>query len=134
MHVRRVLASIEMRHHEVVNAGLANAGAVNPDQHVHDGLPVTVHMGGHGTESAERGLAFLRENGLFGPGTTYVHPNHYTDDALKQIADSGGTASVSPLIEVELGIGYPATGRARATRSASCASCACATGSTATAR
>jgi cytosine/adenosine deaminase-related metal-dependent hydrolase len=78
------------------------------------GLSITVHMGGHGAESAERGLAFLRENGLFGPGTTYVHPNHYADDALKRIADSGGTASVSPLIEAELGIGYPATGRARA--------------------
>jgi cytosine/adenosine deaminase-related metal-dependent hydrolase len=77
-------------------------------------LPLTVHMGGHGAESAERGLAFLRENGLFGPGTTYVHPNFYTDAALKRIAGSGGTASVSPLIEAELGIGYPATGRARA--------------------
>jgi cytosine/adenosine deaminase-related metal-dependent hydrolase len=77
-------------------------------------LPVTVHMGGHGAESAERGLAFLRENDLLGPRTTYVHPNFYTDEALKRIADSGGTASVSPLIETELGIGYPATGRARA--------------------
>jgi cytosine/adenosine deaminase-related metal-dependent hydrolase len=78
------------------------------------GLPVTVHMGGHGAESAERGLAFLRDNDLLRPGTTYIHPNHYSDDALKQIADSGGTASVSPLIEAELGIGHPATGRARA--------------------
>lgn len=78
------------------------------------GLPVTVHMGGHGAESAERGLAFLRENDLLRHGTTYIHPNHYSDEALKQIADSGGTASVSPLIEAELGIGHPATGRARA--------------------
>jgi len=78
------------------------------------GLPVTVHMGGHGPESAERGLAFLHENDLLIPGTTYIHPNHYTDDALKRIAGSGGTASVSPLIEAALGIGHPATGRARA--------------------
>ncbi len=77
-------------------------------------LPVTVHMGGHGAESAERGLAFLRAHGLLGPRTTYVHPNDYTDEALKEIAGSGGTASVSPVIEAELGIGYPATGRARA--------------------
>jgi cytosine/adenosine deaminase-related metal-dependent hydrolase len=77
-------------------------------------LPVTVHMGGHGAESAERGLAFLRENRLLGPRTTYVHPNFYTDDALKRIADSGGTASLSPIVEAELGIGHPATGRARA--------------------
>ncbi len=77
-------------------------------------LPVTVHMGGHGRESAERGLAFLRENGLLRQGTTYVHPNHYTGEELKRIAGSGGTASVSPLVEAELGIGYPATGRTRA--------------------
>jgi len=77
-------------------------------------LPVTVHMGGHGADSAERGLAFLRENDLLDPGTTYVHPNFYTDEALKRIGGSGGTASVSPLIEAELGIGYPATARARA--------------------
>jgi cytosine/adenosine deaminase-related metal-dependent hydrolase len=77
-------------------------------------LPVTVHMGGHGARSAERGLAFLQENDLFVAGTTYIHPNFYTDEALKRIAGSGGTASVSPLIEAELGIGHPATGRARA--------------------
>jgi len=71
-------------------------------------------MGGHGEESAERGLAFLHENDLLIPGTTYVHPNHYTDDALKRIAGSGGTASVSPLIEATLGVGPPAAGRARA--------------------
>ncbi len=77
-------------------------------------LPLTVHMGGHGTASAARGLAFLRDNGLLGPRTTFVHPNHYGDDDLARIAGSGGTASVSPVIEAELGIGHPATGRARA--------------------
>lgn len=37
-----------------------------------------------------------------------------TDDALKELADGGGTASISPVIEAGLGIGHPATGRARA--------------------
>jgi cytosine/adenosine deaminase-related metal-dependent hydrolase len=78
------------------------------------GLPVTTHMGGHGPESAERGLAFLTENDLLDPGTTYIHPIHYTDDALKRLADSGGTASYSPIVEVELGIGHPAPSRALA--------------------
>ncbi|GII78203.1 TRZ/ATZ family hydrolase [Sphaerisporangium rufum] len=77
-------------------------------------LPITVHMGGHGAESAERGLGLLARHGLLGPRTTYVHPNFYTGDALGRIAGSGGSASVSPLIEAELGIGHPATGRARA--------------------
>lgn len=77
-------------------------------------LPVTVHMGGHGEDSAVRGLEFLRENDLLRPGTTYVHPNHFSGDALKRIAGSGGTASVSPMVEAALGIGHPATGRTRA--------------------
>ncbi|RCG32468.1 amidohydrolase [Sphaerisporangium album] len=77
-------------------------------------LPLSVHMGGHGAESAERGLDFLVRNDLLGPRTTYVHPNHYTDEALRRIADSGGSASVSPFVEAGLGIGYPATGRALA--------------------
>jgi cytosine/adenosine deaminase-related metal-dependent hydrolase len=75
-------------------------------------LFVTVHMGGHGAESAERGLDFLRRNGLLGPRTNYVHGNSYSDDALKVIADSGGTLAVSPLVEAELRLGPPVTARA----------------------
>jgi cytosine/adenosine deaminase-related metal-dependent hydrolase len=77
------------------------------------GLPVTVHMGGHGAESAARGLAFLEENSLIGHPTTYVHANHYTDDDFKRIAANNGTVSVSPAVEVALDIGRPPTGRAR---------------------
>ncbi|MFD0685034.1 amidohydrolase family protein [Actinomadura fibrosa] len=77
-------------------------------------LPVTVHMGGHGPESAERGLAFLEENALIDHPTMYVHANHYTGDALKRIAGNGGTVSATPAIEASLGIGEAVTGRARA--------------------
>jgi 5-methylthioadenosine/S-adenosylhomocysteine deaminase len=76
-------------------------------------LPVTVHMGGHGAESAARGLDFLRRNGFLRPRTSYAHGNDYTDDQLKLIADSGGTIAVSPVVEPELGIGTPVTARAR---------------------
>lgn len=75
-------------------------------------LPVTVHMGGNGAASADRGLDFLRRNGLFGPRTNYAHGNSYSDDALKAIADSGGTLSVSPVVEAGLGFGAPVTARA----------------------
>ncbi|MCA1655451.1 MAG: amidohydrolase family protein, partial [Pseudonocardiaceae bacterium] len=77
-------------------------------------LPVTVHMGGNGVDSAERGLDFLARNGLLGPRASYVHGNSYTDEALTRIADSGGAISVSPIVETELGFGSPITGRARA--------------------
>ncbi|MFI6918499.1 amidohydrolase family protein [Nonomuraea spiralis] len=77
-------------------------------------LPVTVHMGGQGPDSAARGLAFLEANGLLRPRTTFVHANHYTDEEFKRIAGSGGSVSVSPVDEMTLGIGYPVSGRARA--------------------
>ncbi|MFI6733707.1 amidohydrolase family protein [Nonomuraea sp. NPDC050451] len=78
------------------------------------GLPVTAHLGGHGPESAERGLAFLEANGLLSTPTTFVHALHYTDEALQRIAAGGGTASLAPVDEMNLGLGYPATGRLRA--------------------
>ncbi|GAA2169300.1 amidohydrolase family protein [Actinomadura napierensis] len=77
-------------------------------------LPVTVHMGGHGAESAARGLAFLEDNGLLGHPAMYVHANFYTDDAFKRIAANGGTVSATPGVEAALGIGDPATGRSHA--------------------
>jgi len=77
-------------------------------------LPVTVHMGGHGAGSAERGLDFLSRNGLLSPRTSYAHGNSYSDDALARIAHSGGALSVSPIVEAELGLGAPITGRALA--------------------
>lgn len=76
-------------------------------------LPVTVHMGGHGAESATRGLDFLARHGFLRPRTSYAHGNDYSDDQLKLIADTGGTIAVSPVVEPELGIGVPITARAR---------------------
>jgi cytosine/adenosine deaminase-related metal-dependent hydrolase len=78
------------------------------------GLPVTAHLGGHGSESAERGLAFLESNGLLTTPTTFVHALHYTDEQFKRIAAAGGSVSVSPVDEMNLALGYPTTGRARA--------------------
>ncbi|MEV0824477.1 amidohydrolase family protein [Nonomuraea rubra] len=78
------------------------------------GLPVTAHLGGHGGESAARGLAFLEDNGLLATPTTFVHALHYTGEQLKRIAAAGATASVSPVDEMSLGLGYPTTGSLRA--------------------
>ncbi|MEW9546902.1 amidohydrolase family protein [Nonomuraea sp. NPDC050783] len=78
------------------------------------GLPVTAHLGGHGRESAARGLAFLEEHGLLAVPTTFVHALHYTDEELKRIAGSGGGVSLAPVDEMTLGMGYPQAGRARA--------------------
>jgi cytosine/adenosine deaminase-related metal-dependent hydrolase len=42
---------------------------------------------------------------------TFVHCNTLADDELRMMADAGCTASVSPDIELQMGHGWPATGR-----------------------
>jgi 5-methylthioadenosine/S-adenosylhomocysteine deaminase len=80
----------------------------------HDlGLRITIHVG-NGEMAKEKPVAWLHESGLMGPDVTYIHCNMLSDEELKLIADSGGTASISPDIELQMGHGWPATGRLRA--------------------
>ncbi|MCP2362030.1 cytosine/adenosine deaminase-related metal-dependent hydrolase [Nonomuraea thailandensis] len=78
------------------------------------GLPVTAHLGGRGRQSAVKGLAFLEDHGLLATPTTFVHALYYTDEELKRLAAAGATASIAPVDEMNLGIGYPTTGDLRA--------------------
>jgi len=54
----------------------------------------------------------LAARGLLGDDTTYVHCNNLPDEELRMIADTGGTISISPDSEMQLGFSFPATGRA----------------------
>jgi cytosine/adenosine deaminase-related metal-dependent hydrolase len=74
------------------------------------GLPVTMHAG-DGEWGRSRPVARMAERGLLGPDITYVHCNTLGDDELALIADSGGSASIAPDIEMQMGHGWPATGR-----------------------
>ena len=56
-------------------------------------------------------LRQLRDAGLLGPDTTYVHCNNLEDDEYAAIAESGGSVSLSPCAEMHVGFGLPATGR-----------------------
>lgn len=73
-------------------------------------LRVTVHVGdGYWGKSGP--ILKLRDDGLLSDRTTYVHCDTLSDEELTIIADSGGTASVSPDVEMAMGHGFPATGR-----------------------
>lgn len=74
------------------------------------GLFVTLHAG-DGEWGRSRPITQMRERGLLGSDITYVHCNTLADDELADIADSGGTASIAPDIEMQMGHGWPATGR-----------------------
>lgn len=71
------------------------------------GLRISLHATGEGP--VER----LHAHGLLGPDVLFVHGNGIPDEALKLVAASGGTASVAPAVECQMGHGFPETGRLR---------------------
>jgi cytosine/adenosine deaminase-related metal-dependent hydrolase len=73
-------------------------------------LRVTVH-GGSGPWGRNRPVGKMAELGLLDDRTTVVHCNALADDELQLMADHGATASVSPDVEMQMGFGWPATGR-----------------------
>lgn len=77
-------------------------------------LRVSVHVG-DGAFGKTKPIHQLQKDGLLWDTTTYIHCNTLPDDELQMIADSGGTASVAPDVEAQMGHGYPATGRLIAT-------------------
>jgi 5-methylthioadenosine/S-adenosylhomocysteine deaminase len=74
------------------------------------GLRISCHAG-DGEWGKNRPVAQLQAEGLLGPNQTYVHCNSLADDELRMMADAGCTASCSPDIELQMGHGWPATGR-----------------------
>ncbi|HEX3736167.1 MAG TPA: amidohydrolase family protein [Solirubrobacterales bacterium] len=74
------------------------------------GLRITVHVG-NGEFTREGSIVALDREGLLGPDTTYVHCNTLSEEELRLLADSGGTASISPEVEMQMEMGFPATGR-----------------------
>jgi cytosine/adenosine deaminase-related metal-dependent hydrolase len=74
------------------------------------GIRISCHAG-DGEWGRNRPIAQLAEHGLLGPSMTFVHCNTLADDELAMMADAGASASVSPDIEMQMGHGWPATGR-----------------------
>ncbi len=74
---------------------------------------LSTHVG-VGLLGQARSVSELHRRGLLGPDLIYVHCNTCTDEELTMIADSGGHVSLSPRVEMQMGHGYPATGRVRA--------------------
>jgi cytosine/adenosine deaminase-related metal-dependent hydrolase len=70
------------------------------------GIPITIHVAMH---SAGRfGMVKqLGDLGLLGPDTTYIHCCYLSDEEWQLVADSGGTVSIAPQIEAQMGHGWP---------------------------
>jgi cytosine/adenosine deaminase-related metal-dependent hydrolase len=73
------------------------------------GLPISVHVGMAGFPGSVETLDKL---GLLGPDVNHVHVNQLSDREFGLIADSGGSISISPSVEMLMALGtYPATGQ-----------------------
>jgi cytosine/adenosine deaminase-related metal-dependent hydrolase len=73
-------------------------------------LPISVHVG-IGNWSEGQAVAQLDEHGVLNDRTTYIHCSTTTDAELARIADTGGTVSIAPEVELHMGHGYPPTRR-----------------------
>jgi 5-methylthioadenosine/S-adenosylhomocysteine deaminase len=71
-------------------------------------LPITLHAG-DGLWGLDHPIDQLNSRGLLGPRTTYVHCCTLSDHEFKLMADTGGTASLSAEVELNMGHRNPAT-------------------------
>jgi 5-methylthioadenosine/S-adenosylhomocysteine deaminase len=70
-------------------------------------IPITVHVA-MGRLAGRFGMIKQLDGlGLLGPDTTYVHCCHFSEDEWALVRDSGGTISVAPQVEVQMGHGWP---------------------------
>lgn len=71
---------------------------------------ITVHVG-DGSWGKNRPVAWLNDHGLLGPDVVCAHCNSLADDEYGIMADAGAGAAMTPEIEMQMGHGWPATGK-----------------------
>jgi 5-methylthioadenosine/S-adenosylhomocysteine deaminase len=73
------------------------------------GLRISMHVIGGG---AIKPVELLAAQNLLGPDLNFVHCNRLTDQEFTLIRDTGGSISMTPEVEMQMGMGFPATGKA----------------------
>ena len=71
------------------------------------GIPITVHVAMGRLAGRFDMVKRLNGMGLLGPDTTYIHCCYLSDEEWRLLADSGGTVSIAPQVEVQMGHGWP---------------------------
>ncbi len=70
-------------------------------------IPITVHVA-MGRLAGRFGMVKqLHELGLLGADTTYIHCCYLSEEEWRMVADSGGTVSIAPQVETQMGHGWP---------------------------
>lgn len=71
------------------------------------GLPITVHVAMGRLAGRFGMIEALSKLNLLGPDTTYIHCCYFSDAEWQLVADSGGTVSIAPQVETQMGHGWP---------------------------
>jgi 5-methylthioadenosine/S-adenosylhomocysteine deaminase len=71
------------------------------------GIPLTVHVAMGRLAGRFGMIQALSKLDLLGPDTTYIHCCYFSDEEWQLVADTGGTISVAPQVEVQMGHGWP---------------------------
>jgi len=89
---------------EVTTADIAYARENN--------IPVSMHVGCGTFYKRYDAITKLHKNNLLGPDLNFAHGNFLQAADLKILADYGCSISVTPEIEMQMGLGFPITGEA----------------------
>ena len=71
------------------------------------GIPITVHVAMGRVAGRFGMIKQLSDYGLLGPDTTYIHCCYFSEEEWRLVADSGGSISIAPQVEVQMGHGWP---------------------------
>jgi cytosine/adenosine deaminase-related metal-dependent hydrolase len=77
------------------------------------GIPITFHAGMARMAGRFAMVEQLDRLGLLGPDITYIHCNFLSDHEWKRIADTGGTISIAPQVELQMNHGWAPGNKAR---------------------
>jgi 5-methylthioadenosine/S-adenosylhomocysteine deaminase len=70
------------------------------------GVRITMHVG-DGLWGFNKPLMQMKSRDLLGDDITYVHANTISDEEFKLIGETGGTGSIAPEVEMQMGHGMP---------------------------
>jgi cytosine/adenosine deaminase-related metal-dependent hydrolase len=77
------------------------------------GLPITVHVNMGRLAGRYAMVEQLDRLGLLGPDTTFIHCCYFSEHEWQRVKDTGGTISVAPQVELQMGHGWPPLNKAR---------------------
>jgi len=76
-------------------------------------IPITVHVGMGRLAGRYAMVEQLDRLGLLGPDTTFIHCCYFSEHEWQRVKDTGGTISVAPQVELQMGHGWPPVNKAR---------------------